>query len=531
MEPVSQAELATVSVSDENHYPASAELTTLHLGGDFAAVHARETSEQPQEGLATPEVSTMADTMFHDYLQGCPWPKETFFNKSGPDILQAVRLTCQKINFARTEDGVVPLNILELADVIEEQTRNLSSPLRILCTWTVLVRIGVRKLQRDLRGLIATVPMPSQGTVKLSQPADTVGKTHYVVTHLLGEKFLCRGYSMHITCDGDWILGGPEGNRWHKDLWLTPGIQSVDSILSAKQRKITPHGRGASGKEAAFVKRTLDDTRSRLERARRDAGIKAENFGAAHGARLDLENTAIMVAALACVRAMIAQVLSAKEDHILDDIAGRQGLTKAALTQAPALAGPEEAAFQHHVSRRTHANDAYRASGRFVIPQGYMVFAPQGVPSTIPEEVRTVIAGVHGVAVGAESLASFDYGQLRRSPAALSDVEDLTPLIDACGVSVVRGEVVNDMELVQEEGGEEYMRYYVTGREPQEMLVAEFLKGVTVKFLPMVIRCKRQRMFPEDMQGSQNGIYFAMSFEDVAERFIPCKTRYTNKSE
>jgi hypothetical protein len=506
----------------------TAELATLRLGGENAAVLVREQSERPQKQTASPEVNTMADAMYHDFEKGQPWLKETFFGKSGPDILQAVRLFCQKVNFNRTEGNQHALNILQLADVVTQQSKSLASPLQILCDWTVLVRIGVRKLQRDLLGLIAMVPMPPQGSVRLAQPADSVGKTHYVITHLLGEKFLCRGYAMYVTHDGDWVLGGADGNRWHKDLWLTPGIQSVEAIVAAKRRKIEPSGRKANDKEASFVKRTLAETRSRLEKTRAIAGLKAENFGAAHGARLDLENKPIMQAALSCVRAMIAQVLSTKEDQVLDEISGRQGHTKAAIAQDPTLAGTEEAAFRHHLERRDHANEAHRACGRFVIPQGFMVFASQSVPATIPDEIRTEVAGVAGIAVSAEDLAGFDYGQLKRSPAALSDVEDLTPLIDACGYAVVNGQAILNMEPVQEEGGAEYMRYYVAGQDPAEMPAADFLKRAYVKFVPMVIRCKRRRMFPEDMQGSQRGVYFAMSFEDVAERFVPCKHQHSS---
>lgn len=507
------------------------EVATLRLGGENAAVKVRETSEQPQEQTATPDIIRLADSMFHDYEQGQPWPKEGFFGKSGPEILQAVRLFAQKVNFSRTEQNLAPLNILELDDLVATHSKNLASPLQILCSWTVLVRIGVRKLQRDLLGLIAMVPMPPQGAVKLAQPADSVGKTHYVVTHLLGEKFLCRGYSMHVTRNGGWMLGGPDGNRWHKDLWLTPGVQSVEAILAAKRRKIEPAGRKSNDKEASFVKKTLDETRSRLEKTRAAAGIKAENFGAAHGARLDLENRSIMQAALACVRAMIAQVLSVKEDQTLDEIVSRQGITKAATAQDPTQASSEEPAFRHHLARREHANGAYRACGRFVIPQGFMVFAAQNVPAGIPAEIRTEVAGVTGVAVNISDLSEETYLQLKHSPAALSDIEDLTPLIDACGIATISGQPILNMELVTEEGVE-LMRYYVANQEPAELPIAEFLKRALVKFVPMVIRTKRRRMFPEDMQGVQNGIDFALSFEDVCERFIPCKRNFSsNKSE
>ena len=508
----------------------SPEVATLRLGGENAAVQVRETSERPQEQTASQEVNNMAVAMFHDYEKGQLWLKETFFDKSGPDILQAVRLFCQKVNYARTESNQRALNILELDDVVARQAKGLASSLQILCTWTVLVRIGVRKLQRDMLGLVAMVPMPPVGGIRLAQPADNVGKTHYVVTHLLGEKFLCRGYAMHVTREGDWVLGGSEGNRWHKDLWLTPGIQSVEAILAAKRRKIAPSWGKSDNAESGTVKRILDDTRTRVEKARDVAGIKASHFGAAHGARLDLENKPIMQAALACVRAMIAQVLSAKEEQALDEIAARHGMSKSAISKEIALAGAEASAFEYHMARRDHANSVHRACGRFVIPQGFMVFASQSIPATIPEEIRAEVAGVVGVAVSAEHLTGLDYAQLKHSPAALSDVEDLSPLIDACGVAVINGDTVTDMEAMQDEAGTEYTRYYVDGREPVDMPRAEFDKRAFVKFVPMVLRCKRKHMVPEDMQGSQNGIYFAMSFDDVAERFVPCRHNNSTKS-
>lgn len=328
------------------------------------------------------------------------------------------------------------------------------------------------------------------------------------------------------------MLGGADGNRWHKDLWLTPGIQSVEAILAAKRRKIEPHGsgRGLSSNETAFVKRTLDETRTRLEKSRAASGMRAEAFGAAHGARMDLENRAIMEAALDCVRSMLAQALSAKEDQTLDEIASRQGLTKAVLTQDPTQAGDEEAAFRQHLLRREHANTAFRACGRFVIPQGYMVFASQNIPTNITPEMRTEIPGVAGTAVNIEDLSAAEYVQLKHSPAALADIEDLTPLIDAAGVTTINGQSISNMELVTEEDGTELMRYYVVGQEPAELPVTDFLRRAFVKFVPMVIRTKRRRMTPEDMQGHQAGVDFAMSFEDVCERFIPCKSQYSNRS-
>jgi len=505
---------------------ASPELATLRLGGERAAVLVREQSEQPQDRTVSPAVSSMADAMFHDYEHGQPWLPETFFNKGGPDILQAVRLFCQKVNFSRTENNQYSLNIIQLADLVAKQSKALTSSLQLLCDWTVLVRIGVRKLQRDLSGLVAMVPMPPPAGVTLAQPADSIGKNHYVITHLLGEKFLCRGYAMHVTRDYDWVLGGAEGNRWHKDLWLTPGIQSVEAILAAKRRKLEPGGHKSDGKEAAFIKRTLDGARTYLEKTRGAAGIKAANFGAAHGARLDLENKPIMQAALACVRAMIAQILSAKEDQVLDEIVSRHGISKTDGLQDPSLVGNEEASLRHHAEQREHANAAHTACGRFVIPQCFMVFAEQSIPDTISDEIRTTVDGQAGVAVSAENLTGADYGRLKRSPAALSDIEDLTPLINACGVAVVNGQQVINMESV-EEGDTKCTKYYVADQAPVTLPTSEFNKKATVKFIPMVIRCKRKRLCPEDMQGSQGGVYFAMSFEDVAERFIPCSRQMT----
>lgn len=499
---------------------ASTEMTTLSLGGSTAAVHVREVVEKPQENMASTVAIKTADAMLHDYQQNQPWPKETFHGKSGPDIMQAVRLFCQKVNFERTQQNLAALNALELDDIVTAQAKYVASPLHLLCRWTVLVRVGVRKLQRDLLGLIAMVPMPPQGIVRLSAPADNIGKTHYVLTHLLGEKFLCRGYAMHVTPEGDWVLGGAYGNRWLKDLWLTPGIQSVEAIVAAKQRKIQP-GRNASDKEMAFVKKMLNDTRTRLEKVRGNAGIKAENFGAAHGARLDLENRPIMLAALSCVRAMLAQVLGDKEEQILDEIAERQSVIAAMAAQDPTKVGLEEPAFRHHMARRDHANASFRAVGRFVVPQGYLVFASQNVPNDVPESARVKVAGVTGTAISAEHLSAELYRQLKRDPAALSDIEDLTPLINACGLSVVDGQVADSVEMI-EENGVEYVKCSNAGTELVKLPVADFLRKATVKFVPMVLRCKRKRIFPEDMQGSQNGIYFAMSFEDVNERFIPC---------
>lgn len=516
------------------------EFRTLQLGGDAAAVRIREVVETPQEQVLAAPVIGLTDQLLSIHTKGTAWPKELFFDQGGPAILQAIRLFCQKVNYARGELNEPLLNVLELEEIVEKQSVSLALPLQNLCRWTVLVRVGVRKLQRDLLGLVSMVPMPPQGSIKLNRPADNVGKTHHVVTHLFGERFLCRGYSLSCDAEGNWILGGPAGNRWFKDLWLTPGLQTVDSAVTAKRRKLSPsRGGKLSKRDERSVNQLCSAHRRRIEESRAASGMKAENFGAAHGARLDLENKAIMAAALMSIRALLAQIIVYREDARLDDIASRCGRTKADVIDDSSLATREEASFQYHLLCRHNAYKHFRPCGSFALPAGYMMFAEQGVPKHIPQEVRTELTGVSGIAVGAGYLANrTDVAALKRSPSALTEVEDLSPIIDVCGVSTLNGKIVEDMELIfrdaagneVSEGGTEFMRYTFAGSAPAEMLLAEFLHKTSVRFVPMVVNFQRRRLFVEDLQGDQNGISWAVSFDDVNERFLPCPTKKSGRS-
>lgn len=507
------------------------DLKTLNLGGNTAAVEVRETAAAPKEQTFTAPAIGMADQLLDAYNNGTAWSKELFFERGCPEILQAVRLFCQKVNHARSEAQLPLLNILELEEVVEKQAVSLALPLQNLCRWTALVRVGVRKLQRDLLGLVAMVPMPPKGSVKMNRPADNVGKTHYVVTHLFGERFMCRGYALTFTKDGQWKLGGPEGNRWLKDLWLTPGLQTVDSLVAAKKRKLMPaHGVKMSARDSRNAHQICKAHRKKLEESRAAAGLKAENFGAAHGARLDLENKAIMGTALASIRALLAQIVVYREDAMLDDIAGRAGHTKADLIDDPTIAGREEEAFRYHLERRHRANRHLRPCGSFAWPQGYMVFAEMGIPDHIPTEARTELTGVSGVAVGADYLVKrYDVEALKTHPASLPEVEDLTPVIDVCGVSTLNGKRVEDMGLITRDAagnealeGAEFMQYTLTGREPAEMPLAEFLRKTSVRFVPMVVNFQRRRIFAEDLQGIRDGVTWNVSFDDINPRFQSC---------
>ena len=511
----------------------SDELRTLKLGGGDTAVKIREVAEAPQEALVSEPVVELADQLFLDYNGKTAWSKSDFFEAGGPAILQAVRLFCQKVNFARSEAHEPILNVLELEEIVEKQSAALAVPLQNLCRWTVLVRVGVRKLQRDLLGLVSMIPMPPKGSIKLRRPADDVGKTHYVVTHLFGERFLCRGYSLKFDDAGQWTLGGPSGNRWFKDLWLTPGLQSLGSLMTAKQRKLAPRSGEPSRREAKSIAQISGAYRKKISEARDAAGLKSEDYGAAHGARLDLENKAIMSAALASIRALLAQVVVYREDTTLDDIVSRTGRSKAEVIDDPSIAGRETESFNYHLERRRTAYRHFRDCGSFAMPAGYMVFSGQGVPAHVPQDARTELAGVSGVAVGAAYLSTrYDVEALKRNPAALPEVEDLTPVIDVCGVSTLNGKLVDNMELIvkdasgaEAEDGEEYMRYELVGCSPKDMPLADFLKKTSVRFVPMVVNFRRRRLFPEDLQGNQGGIAWALSFVDVNPRFLSCKKK------
>lgn len=498
----------------------SNEFATLVLGGQKTAVTVRETVEQPQEHNVPTTVVELADQLSADYERRSAWPKERFFDRSAPDILQAIRLFTQRINAKRNSENLPQYNPLELEDIVAKQSASLALPLQLFNRWTVLVRVGVRKLQKELMGLVAMMPMPSKGWLKLTSPIDNVGKTHYVIAHLFGERFLCRGYTTKFRDDGEWVLGGPKGNKWFKDLWLTPGLQSVDAIVAAKQRK--------ANKEKD--NRATQNLTNKITRARNASGLKAERFGAAHGARLDLENTAVMASSLACVRALIAQAVSYKENQTLDDIANMQGLTRAEATADPAQLGQHEETFKYHQQRLDNASIHVRSCRSFVFPRGYMVFDPKQVPQSIPQTARTFLTGINGVAVSAEYLESRDDVAALKT-ASLAEVEDLGLLIDACGESSINGRRVDSVELVfkdesgnDAENGAHYMRYYSAGRKPEDMPLDEFLKKASVRFVPMVINFNRRRLFTEDLQGRRNGISVEISFDDVNERFQPCRS-------
>jgi len=495
------------------------EVRTLTLGGVTAAVPVREMAEQPRIQNMQPGVAELAGALFDCFGRSEIWTPDLFHDQGGPTILQAIRLFCQMVNYELSEAGEQLLDVLELEQLVANQAIGLSSPLQLLCRWTVLVRIGVRKMQRDMLGIVAMLPMPPGGSVKWNKSADHLGRTHYVVTHLFGERFLCRGYAMTCQPDGEWVLGGPTGNRWLKDLYLTPGLQPIDTLVAAKRRKL-----GGSQQRGRSVDDICNNHKRRLTEGRRAAGIDAKNFGEAHGARLDLENKDIMDAALATVRALLSQVIVYREDAILDDIVGRTGHSKAEVQEDPTLAGSEEDAFKLHTRRRDDAYGYFRPCGRFEIPKGYMVFAETGIPPALKDIEHIPLSGVTGAAISMEHLSGRkDLAPLRRAPTALPDVEDLAPLIDACGIPTINRQVVVEMEPLANETGQDIMRYRLGGDEnTAEMLLSEFVRRTAVRFVPMVLDFRRRRLFVEDLQGVRHGIAWEISYDDVNKRFTSC---------
>jgi hypothetical protein len=160
---------------------------------------------------------------------------------------------------------------------------------------------------------------------------------------------------------------------------------------------------------------------------------------------------------------------------------------------------------------------------------GYMVFAEHGVPKHIDDYARKQLPGVSGVAVSAEYLAGrLDVAGFKRNPFALPEVEDLSPIIDTCGVSTLDGKSIDDMRVVTRDdageespAGDDFMQYDIDG-ETAELPMADFLRKTSVRFVPMVKDFQRRRLFVEDLQGDTDGITWAFSFDDVNERFRPC---------
>jgi len=511
------------------------EIAMLQMGGVKAAVNVSEKAEKPQFHATMPQVNVLADHLFALYKQGAHWPKSVFSEHSSSVILQAVRLFCQQVNYERSQHDMPQLDPLQLEVLVAAQTVALVPPLQALCAWTVLARIGARAMRAKLAGHVAILPMPPRSGVKLSRPADNVGKTHYVVTHVYGDHFMCRGYVLRCKDNGEWELGAAGGNRWLKDLWLTPGLQTINALLEAKKQKLQ---RGHHGSRR--LQRSCNSYRRRIEHAREAAGLSTKNFGAAGGTRLDLENRAIMDASLACIRAMLAQVIVYREDGVLDGIVSRCKSTKAALLADATAAGPDAQAFRYHLQRWQTAHNHFKpVRGPLVFPRGYMVFPAASVPAGIPPDAHTAdIMGVAGVAVSAEYLATRDdAAQLRRHPAALPEVEDLTPLIAACGAATINGGApIDQLDVICKDAeGEEtadegtlYMRYTVRGCEPVDMLLDEFQRRAMVQFVPMVKNFQRRRLVAEDLQGTRHGVRFALSHLDISPRFA-CRLRRGSK--
>jgi hypothetical protein len=505
------------------------ELRNLTLGGDAAVVRAVEVVTESTRDVDT-SISEFAMQLTTAASSGAAWSKDMFRGRSGTEILQAIRVFTLNVNNQRVTAGEPMLNVLDLEQLVVRQVASLALPLQNLCRWSVLVRVGVRSLQRGLAGLVSMVPMPPKGSVKLNKPVFSAGRVDYVVAHVFGNRVYCRGYILQLTKEGEWILGGQDGNRWLKDLWLTPGLQDLDILTAARRRRFGSSAGSASRRARRAATNASKSYRKRIEARREAAGLCPAGFGAAAGPRVDLENKALMATTLASIRALLAQAIVYKEDALLDEIAGRSGHTKAELINKPSIAGREEAAFRHHMSRRYEAYRHFRPYGTFVWPRGYMVFAETSVPESIPTEAQTELSGVSGVAVSSEFLSTCpDAAALRRCPSALPEVEDLTPIMDACGVSTIHGEVVEDMELVfRDENGDEasegaeHMRYTAVGREPAEMPLADFMRRTSVRFAPMVVDFQRHRLYVEDLQGNTNGIAWAVSFADVDRRFRPC---------
>lgn len=510
------------------------EIRTLNLGGNTAAVQVREDIvEAPKMDAVDEPTKALEGELFACFKRGgAAWPKELFLTRSSSEIVHAVRIFTQQINHERGKIDQRPLNAIELEELVARQSSSLALPLQHLCRWAVL-SAAARKMQRELLGLVTMVPMPPGGSVKFSAPTEEVGRTHYMVTHILGERFTCRGYSTNIDNDGNWLIGGACGNRWYKDIWLMPGLQTIEALVEARRRKLAP-GRGTKPASSAQARQLAQLERS-LQSQRAAAGLSSDNFDEATGARLDLENKDIMIAALATVRALLAQVIVYQEDAIIDDVASRCGRTRAELVDDPDAAAKEAAAVRRHLKSRAYAYKHFRSVGSFAVPDGYMVFSQSGIPDQVPRDACTEITGVSGNAISVKHLEWHQRAVLRRNPAALPEVEDLSPIIDVCGVPTLAGKLVDDMELVMcdasgnettDEDGVEYMQYRFDGQETTaKMPLADFLHKAAVRFVPMVINFHRRRLHPEDMQGAKDGLAWELSFEDISRRFRPCYKR------
>jgi hypothetical protein len=228
-----------------------------------------------------------------------------------------------------------------------------------------------------------------------------------------------------------------------------------------------------------------------------------------------------METALSCVRGLLAQAVADREDQALDNIVQRCGQQGAMRDSVDV--GDEQPAFDAHKARRLHAYEQFRSAGRFVLPLGRIVFASMNLPTSAPADAFTAVEGVSGLTLSSEYLAGTPCADnLRRHSSAVAEIEDLTPLINACGLKVLDGNIVEITGMTQADGPNAKPVDYVSFTDrgvAKRLPYSEFVSKTSVYFLPMIVNFQNENPTAEDLQGMQQGISYGLSNADVAGAF------------
>jgi len=459
----------------------------LMLGGEPVLV-----GTSPSQPKIPEQVKKITDRLIEEYAENTPWSPAVFFGVHAKDICRVIEAFCDEaINAHATELGEW-LSITELDDIIIEQTVNMPQVFVDLCRWAVLARVGAYRSRQALGGIVAAMPVFSRPEPLVPELQKKFGTGQYAILHRTDDHLSFRGYSMTYANDGQWLLGGREGNRWIKNLWVTPGILPA-ALLHSRLVRFGP-----------------EYSRKLLAR-RAVAGISLDTFFKVTGSSLDLENSGLLVAGLQMLRAMLSYIEVKQADELLQCIAKAIDAPVTELIGNPDIAGESASDVRSQVRIRTQACEHFCYSGYIPMPGGYLP-----ISDDIAFSGAVPIPGRRGLGIPVETLSRHpDVKYIRGDARQSIEIEDWAPVVRMCGQIIVGGVPATN---IRESDGKVF--YTDNQGDEHTILQRDYRDMSSVRVKPMIVDMRREMITDEDLRGSRHGISWELSNQDVNRRFM-----------
>lgn len=451
------------------------------------------------------------------------------------DMVRAVRLALESLMDQHSISYLAGFHMLNRA------MARVSPAWRRFLRWCYLARVRTYATEHALRELglslgdfaaVGYVLPEAPFTVPAVLPAAHVPITATRIcvvrnTEDTGDRISIRHNGFKLVAERGLQLGGPEGNLWAKNAWLTPGIIPM-SITTKK----------------------LADVMDRVEiinqirRVRERSGLMAEHFDPATGRRLDLENSSMVdtvVSHLLGIR-MLAEKLLAENQVglVVDDQEAFDWYARYI----------DRCKCHYAYVERTNEDIDNDAAGIPVFARLGIEYAHGSPPTSLKD--RCVESDGRTVAWGAEDYISTE---------AVSVLADFTPLLDVCSCDIVHGEcVLEKVELrtLKTEDGEEQItqedynkiakdlhdpdldsgareafskdlqrvvRYTPAGGDEKEVEASKYEDMVAVHILPQIVKLAPGQL----LRYNSDGLQVRISEADISPNFTNRRHNWRRK--